>query len=158
MLAGGEDTLRGGLDDLFGDLLDADDVQVLARQQLVDGGDGEDAVQGLGEHLLDAALARVVHLEAQQGGHLLQIVLDPVVHLLDDRRFDQQFGVFDGDGGVVTKRGQQRDLFLREVMRSFRVTVQDPDLFALDNQRHGGHRGQTLFAGDLRAGIFLGVF
>ena len=49
-------------DDALGDFLDADDVQVFAGKQFMDGRDGEDAVETFREDLLDAPLARVVHL------------------------------------------------------------------------------------------------
>ncbi len=155
MLARRDDALRGRLDDLLGDFFDADDVQIFPRQQFMDGGDGENAVQALGQHLLDAALPGIVHLEAQQGGDLLQVVLDPVVHLLNDRRFDHQFGVFDGDGRMVAQRGQHRNLFVREVVRLLRVAVQDADFFVLDQQRDGGQGRQPFAPRQFRASRIL---
>jgi hypothetical protein len=89
-LVGIEDALRDFGDDALGDLSDVDNTRLVMRQGLVHDGDREDSVDRLAQDLADLGRLGAPRLDAQQRGDRLQVVLDPVVDLLDHRRLDPE--------------------------------------------------------------------
>jgi hypothetical protein len=128
--------LAGEGHDRLADALDVDLVQLLLGQHVVYSGDADDPVDALRQHLFHRLEAVMVHLETQEAGNRLQAVLDPVVHLLDDRRAHHQLRILDRDRGVVGQRRQQVNFLLGEDVGTAGVAVQDADRPVLDAQRH----------------------
>ena len=87
--------------------MDVDDRGLLVAEKLVHDGDGDDPTDALAQLIGHFGVARAPRLQAQQRGNGLQVVLHPVVNLLDHGRLDSQLllllelvgDVLDGDDG-----------------------------------------------------------
>src|SRR5438270_466355 len=89
---------------------DALEVTADARQQLVDPGDRQDTVERIVQGLVHGGELTIAHLQPDEAHDLLQVVLDPVVHLLYHGGADHQLRVLDGEGRLAAERLQDRQL------------------------------------------------
>ena len=85
------------------DLVEVDGLVHVLRQSGVHGRDGLHAALGFRERHLDRFLGGAARLEAQQGGHGLQVVLDAVVDLADRRVLRHEFLLVAVDLGDVAR-------------------------------------------------------
>jgi hypothetical protein len=95
-----------------------------------------------------------VRLQTQQAGDGLQVVLDAMVHLLEQRALDHQFAVFDGDRDLIAQRGEDRQFVVGKNVQFFRVTVQHADHALAHPKRHAGQAGQPFALGDFGKAVF----
>ena len=126
-----------------------DVVVMRGGQQVVHGRDRQDPVHALVERPLGRRIVDRARLQAQQRGHGLQVVLDPVVDLLDGQRLQLrhprprllvQLRVLDGLPDLPCDRGQQRHLILAEGAGQPRAHVQRPLQAVARVHRHGQDR------------------
>ena len=152
-MIGTQQALAGERHDGLADALHINLVQLLLREHVVHGSDADDPVDALRQHLLHRLEAVMVQLEPQEARDRLQAILDPVVHLLDDRRAHHQLRIRDRDGGVVGQRRQQVDLRLGEDVGAAGVAVQDADRAVFDAQRHADQRAKPFLLRDVREAV-----
>ena len=90
---------------LLSDVGQIDIFVVVIGQGLMDQGNAQNPIQALLQDVPCFVAGRPPHLHPQQAGNGLQIVFDPVVDFLDDRRLDHQFRFFAMEFGPFRQDG-----------------------------------------------------